>query len=109
MWDVLGTRPNWKIHTLNPKCPKKLGPLSMCVVPIHRFCLVLPIKREYVSMQDLGIKSLFHLDQVEVTIVHGHLEQCHKIVSIGERDYRSSNGSFNLNLHLITKTFMNGL
>jgi hypothetical protein len=73
------------------------------------FCLALPIKREYVSMQDLGIKSLLHLDQVEVTIVHGHLEQCHKIASIGERDSRLSNGSFSLNLLSITRTLTNGL
>jgi hypothetical protein len=73
------------------------------------FCLALPIKREYVLMQDLGIKSLLHLDQMEVTIVHGHLEQCHRIASIGERDSRLSNGSFNLNLLSITRTLTNGL
>jgi hypothetical protein len=60
-------------------------------------------------MQDLGIKSLFHLDQVEVIVVHGHLEQCCRIASIGERNSRLSNGSFNLNLHSITRTFTNGL
>jgi hypothetical protein len=60
-------------------------------------------------MQDLGIKSLLHLDQVEVTIVHGHLEQCCRIISIGERDSRLSNGSLNLNLHSITRTLTNGL
>ncbi len=60
-------------------------------------------------MQDLGIKSLLHLDQVEVTVVHGHLEQCHRIASIGERNYRLSNGSFNLNLLSITRTLTNGL
>jgi hypothetical protein len=60
-------------------------------------------------MQALGIKSLFHLDQVEMIAVHGHLEQCHRIVSIGERDSRLSNGSFNLNLHSITRTLTNGL
>jgi len=69
----------------------------------------LPIKREYVLMQDLGIKSLLHLDQMEVTIVHGHLEQCRRITSIGERDSRLSNGSFNLNLLSITRTLTNGL
>jgi hypothetical protein len=55
-------------------------------------------------MLDMGIKSLFHLDQVEVTFVHGHLEQCRRIASIGERDSRLSNGSFNLNLFSITRT-----
>jgi hypothetical protein len=60
-------------------------------------------------MQDLGIKSLLHLDQVEVTVVHGHLEQCHRIASIGQRDSRLSNGSFNLNLHSITRNLTNGL
>jgi len=49
------------------------------------------------------------LDQVEVTVVHGHLKQCCKIASIRERDSRLLNGSFNLNLHLITKTLKNGL
>jgi hypothetical protein len=49
------------------------------------------------------------LDQVEVTIVHGHLEQCRRITSIGKRDFRLLNGSFNLNLHLITRTLTNGL
>jgi hypothetical protein len=49
-------------------------------------------------MQDLGIKSLHHLDQVEVTVVHGHVEQCRRIASIGERNSRLSNGSSNLNL-----------
>jgi hypothetical protein len=73
------------------------------------FCLALPIKKEYVSMQDLGIKSLLHLDQVEVTVVHGHLEQCCRIASIGERNYRLLNGSFNLNLHSIAETLTNGL
>jgi hypothetical protein len=60
-------------------------------------------------MQDLGIKSLFHLDQVEVTVVHEHLKQCRRIASIGERDSRLSNGSFNLNLLSITRTLTNGL
>ncbi len=60
-------------------------------------------------MQDLVIKSLLHLDQMEVTIVHGHLEQCCKITSIGERDSRLLNGSFNLNFHSISITFIDGL
>jgi len=60
-------------------------------------------------MQDLGIKSLLHLDQVEVTVVHGHLEQCCRITSIREKDFRLSNGSFNLNLLSITRTLTNGL
>jgi hypothetical protein len=60
-------------------------------------------------MQDLGIKSLLHLDQVEVTVVHKHLEQCRRIASIGERDSKLSNGSFDLNLHSITRTLTNGL
>jgi hypothetical protein len=60
-------------------------------------------------MQDLGIIFLLHLDQVEVIIVHGHLEQCCRIASIGEKNSRLLNGSFNLNLHSIAKTFTNGL
>jgi len=60
-------------------------------------------------MQDLGIKSLLHLDQVEVTIVHRHLEECRRIASIGEIDSKLSNESFNLNHLLITRTLTNGL
>jgi hypothetical protein len=47
-----------------PQMPQKIGAPLMCVAPTHRFalgCLAQPIKRKYVSMQYLGIKSLLHL------------------------------------------------
>jgi hypothetical protein len=36
--DILGTRCKWKIHTLDPKCPQKLGALQ-CVLHLLIDCI----------------------------------------------------------------------
>ncbi len=71
--------------------------------------MALPIKREYVSMQDLGIKSLFHLGPSGGDNCAWTFKAICRIASTREKDSKLLNGSFSLNLHSITKTLKNGL